>query len=205
MPDCRTAAAGIGFKSRVHWALNFAAFAFTARAVPWTQAFPTAAVSLCASLLCLMCWWSRLCALASSCAGARRSWAFTRVLSSSATRRFARALDSSAPDGSASRVRRWAGLDAFARNSGVSLTAGISLSRRGLSDCMEIYWGEGCQFYVTPVAAREVCVVLISRSPELRLEEARTGFPELQSRAWPMPRLSSRKRAPSPPQCGCAR
>jgi hypothetical protein len=48
---------------------------------------------------------------------------------------------------------------------------------------MEIYWGEGCQIYVMPVAAREVCVALISRAPELRLEEAlRRFFPILNQR-----------------------
>jgi flavin-dependent dehydrogenase len=37
---------------------------------------------------------------------------------------------------------------------------------------MEIYWGEGCQIFVTPVAAREVCVALVSHTPELRLDDA---------------------------------
>jgi menaquinone-9 beta-reductase len=84
-------------------------------------------------------------------------------------------------DGSASRVRRWAGLDAFARNSR-RFAYRRHFAVAPWTDCMEIYWGEGCQFYVTPVAAREVCVAAISRSPELRLEEALAGFPELRSR-----------------------
>jgi flavin-dependent dehydrogenase len=51
------------------------------------------------------------------------------------------------------------------------------------TDCMEIYWGEGCQIYVTPVSAHEVCVALISRTPELRLQEAlRRHFPVLCER-----------------------
>jgi flavin-dependent dehydrogenase len=48
---------------------------------------------------------------------------------------------------------------------------------------MEIYWGEGCQIYVTPVDAHEVCVALVSRRPELRLDEAlRRYFPALRAR-----------------------
>jgi 2-polyprenyl-6-methoxyphenol hydroxylase-like FAD-dependent oxidoreductase len=62
-------------------------------------------------------------------------------------------------DGSASRVRRWAGLDAFARNS-----RRFAYRRHFVvapwTNCMEIYWGEGCQFYVTPVSPREVCIRL---------------------------------------------
>jgi flavin-dependent dehydrogenase len=84
-------------------------------------------------------------------------------------------------DGPASRVRRWAGLDKFARNS-LRFAYRRHFAVVPWTDCMEIYWGEGCQFYVTPVAAREVCVVLISRSPGLRMAEALAGFPVLQSR-----------------------
>ena len=84
-------------------------------------------------------------------------------------------------DGSASRVRRWAGMDQFDRHSR------RFAHRRHFAvplwtDCMEIYWGEGFQIYVTPVAAREVCVAVISRSLGLRIEEALAGFPVLQSR-----------------------
>src|ERR1035437_7290827 len=47
---------------------------------------------------------------------------------------------------------------------------------------MEIHWGDRCQLYITPVAAAEVCVVLISRDQRLRLEDALPGFPEVQRR-----------------------
>jgi len=95
-------------------------------------------------------------------------------------------------DGSASRVRRWAGLDQFNRNSrrfGYRRHFAVA----PWTDCMEIYWGEGCQIYVTPVAAREVCVALVSRSPGLRFEEALAGFPVLKSRL-PNASVSSRER-----------
>ncbi len=84
-------------------------------------------------------------------------------------------------DGSASRVRRWAGLDKFARNSW-RFAYRRHFAVAPWTDCLEIFWGEGCQIYVTPVGAREVCVALISRSPGLRLEEALAGFPILQAR-----------------------
>jgi flavin-dependent dehydrogenase len=95
-------------------------------------------------------------------------------------------------DGSASRVRRWAGLDKFARNSW-RFAYRRHFAVAPWTDCLEIFWGEGCQIYVTPVGACEVCVALISRSPGLRLEEALAGFPVLQSRL-PNAAVSSRER-----------
>ena len=47
---------------------------------------------------------------------------------------------------------------------------------------MEIYWGSGCQMYVTPVSSREVCVAVISRDSHLRFDNALPQFPELDSR-----------------------
>ncbi len=85
-------------------------------------------------------------------------------------------------DGSGSRVRRWAGLDSFASNTrryAYRQHFGVA----PWTDCMEIYWGDQCQIYVTPVADREICVALVSRVPELRLSEAlRRYFPALHER-----------------------
>lgn len=84
-------------------------------------------------------------------------------------------------DGHQSLVRRWAGLDHYR----------FSLRRFGFrrhfriapwSDYAEIYWGPGCQIYVTPVGAREVCVAVISKNEHLRLEEALLHFPDVRSR-----------------------
>jgi flavin-dependent dehydrogenase len=47
---------------------------------------------------------------------------------------------------------------------------------------VEIHWGRDCQFYITPVAANEVCVVVITRDSHLRMEEALAGFPVLRAR-----------------------
>jgi flavin-dependent dehydrogenase len=84
-------------------------------------------------------------------------------------------------DGSASRVRRWAGLDihrqkdqrfAFRRHYRVP----------DWSEFMELHWGTRSQLYVTPVSSNEVCIALISRDPALRLDEALREFPEVAER-----------------------
>jgi 2-polyprenyl-6-methoxyphenol hydroxylase-like FAD-dependent oxidoreductase len=84
-------------------------------------------------------------------------------------------------DGGRSAVRQWAGLDACRRD-----TRRFGFRRHyrlaPWSEFMEIHWGEGCQLYITPVSAEEVCVVLISRDPRLRLEAALPGFPEVERR-----------------------
>ena len=84
-------------------------------------------------------------------------------------------------DGSTSRVRGWAGLDSFARD-----TQRFGFRRHFAvapwSPYMEIHWGDGCQFYITPVSPSEICVALISRDPHLRLSDALPRFPDLDQR-----------------------
>lgn len=84
-------------------------------------------------------------------------------------------------DGSQSPVRRWAGLDACARD---SRRFGFRRHYRVApwSEYMQIHWGRDCQLYVTPVGAEEVCAVLISRNPRLRLDDAMPQFPEIAGR-----------------------
>ena len=84
-------------------------------------------------------------------------------------------------DGQNSHVRRWADLDAFhsyKRRFGFRRHYRVT----PWSDCVEIYWGSGFQFYVTPVSLREICMVLISRDRHLRIDRAMEGFPELRKR-----------------------
>jgi menaquinone-9 beta-reductase len=50
------------------------------------------------------------------------------------------------------------------------------------SEYMELYWGPQCQIYITPIAADEICVVSISRSPKVRLDDALAHFPALGKR-----------------------
>ena len=84
-------------------------------------------------------------------------------------------------DGFGSRVRRWAGLDDFSRNS-QRFAYRRHFAVKPWTDLVEIYWGDGCQIYVTPVSAEEVCLAFISRTPETRLLEALPRFPALQER-----------------------
>jgi flavin-dependent dehydrogenase/polyisoprenoid-binding protein YceI len=97
-------------------------------------------------------------------------------------------------DGFGSRVRHWAGLEPLrlkAKRFGFRIHYHIA----PWSDCMELYWGAGCQIYVTPVGPAEVCVVLISRNPRLRLDEALPQFPELSARLLRAPHTTSERGA----------
>ena len=84
-------------------------------------------------------------------------------------------------DGTSSRVRQWAGLHRFRRDTrryGFRMHYAIA----PWSDYVEVYWGDGCQIYVTPVGPREVGIALISRDSRLRVREALQIFPELSAR-----------------------
>jgi len=50
------------------------------------------------------------------------------------------------------------------------------------TDFAELHWGNGCQIYVTPVGAEEICVAVISQGHQLRLDQALPIFPELRAR-----------------------
>jgi menaquinone-9 beta-reductase len=84
-------------------------------------------------------------------------------------------------DGQNSRVRRWASLDATRRE---SLRYGFRRHYRipPWTDFTEIYWGPGCQMYVTAVSRHETCVALITRDPRQRMDASMPHFPELAAR-----------------------
>lgn len=50
------------------------------------------------------------------------------------------------------------------------------------SQYMELHWGPKCQIYITPVSKDEVCLVSMSRSPTVRLDDALGYFPALRQR-----------------------
>jgi flavin-dependent dehydrogenase len=81
-------------------------------------------------------------------------------------------------DGLHSRVRHWSGLDA-----GVKWERRFAqrrhYRRKLLSDCVEVFWGQRIQAYVTPLADEETCVVLISRDPAMHFDAALREFPKL--------------------------
>ncbi len=80
-------------------------------------------------------------------------------------------------DGGRSLVRRWAGLEACQRD---SRRYGFRRHYRVApwSEHMELHWADAGQLYLTPVSADEVCAVLISRDPRLRLDEAFRSSPK---------------------------
>lgn len=84
-------------------------------------------------------------------------------------------------DGAQSRIRRCMQLQSFRRDS-----QRWSFRRHyrvaPWSEYMEIYWGEGCQFYVTPTSPNEVCLVLMTHNPRQRIAEALPQFPVLCNR-----------------------
>ena len=84
-------------------------------------------------------------------------------------------------DGVGSRVRQWCGLNDQTHG------AYRYATRRHYrvepwSGQVEFHWGEGEQAYVTPVGEESVCVVLVSRSPGVRLSSLQEKFPELARR-----------------------
>ena len=84
-------------------------------------------------------------------------------------------------DGTSSRLRHWAKLDAHQKKE-LRFAFRSHYNIAPYTDFMELHWGRSCQIYVTPVAADQICVALISESPKLRLEEALGEFPELSER-----------------------
>ena len=86
-------------------------------------------------------------------------------------------------DGLHSRVRRWSGLD-----TGMKSEPRFAQRRhyhvKLLTDCVEVYWGKQIQAYVTPLAGKETCVVLISSDPAVRFDEALREFPQLADSLW---------------------
>ncbi len=84
-------------------------------------------------------------------------------------------------DGAQSSLRRWTGL-----HSSVSSAERFSYRRHyrltPWSKYVEIHWGPGCQFYITPVSPHEISVVFMSHDPQLRIDKTLALFPELQSR-----------------------
>jgi flavin-dependent dehydrogenase len=97
-------------------------------------------------------------------------------------------------DGTGSRVRKWAGLEAFRRD---TKRYGFRrhFKREPWVEYVEIYWGNGCQIYVTPVAPDEVGVALLSRDPKLRIGDALGQFPALAARLEGAPESSSERGA----------
>jgi len=70
-------------------------------------------------------------------------------------------------DGASSLVRRWAKLGGVATPQRFGFRRHFDVAP--WSEMVEVYWCEGAQVFVTPVAYRSVCVAVISRDRHLRL------------------------------------
>jgi flavin-dependent dehydrogenase len=85
-------------------------------------------------------------------------------------------------DGSGSRVRRWSGLDATARQNQRYAT------RRHYrvfpwTDHVEIHWGRRAQAYVTPIGREEVCIVVMAmRAVDASVDSMLRDCPQLEQR-----------------------
>jgi menaquinone-9 beta-reductase len=84
-------------------------------------------------------------------------------------------------DGCSSRVRRWAGLDLH-RHEDQRFAFRRQYRVAPWSEFVELHWGTRCQLYLTPVGSEEMCVVVISRDPSLRLNEGLREFSEVAER-----------------------
>jgi menaquinone-9 beta-reductase len=97
-------------------------------------------------------------------------------------------------DGTGSLVRKWAGLSAVSHD-----TRRYGFRRHfrvaPWTDYVEIYWGDGCQIYVTPVAPDEIGVALLSRDPKMRVDDALAQFPALAARLDGAPQTSTERGA----------
>lgn len=97
-------------------------------------------------------------------------------------------------DGAQSRVRHWARLDVHQQvDTRFAFRRHYRLAP--WTDLMELYWGQRCQIYVTPVGAEEIGVALISDDPKLRLDDALIEFPELAGRLRGLNHTSSERGA----------
>ncbi|HTS11623.1 MAG TPA: NAD(P)/FAD-dependent oxidoreductase [Candidatus Limnocylindrales bacterium] len=90
---------------------------------------------------------------------------------------------------------RWL-IGADGQNSMVRRSAGIDMRQRGRlrfgfrrhyeiapwSDRVEVHWGERCQMFLTPTGAKEICVVLLTSDPRVRIGGALREFPEIVKR-----------------------
>jgi flavin-dependent dehydrogenase len=92
-------------------------------------------------------------------------------------------------DGQNSLVRKWAGLD---QGSPQESRFGFRQHFRVApwTEFVEVHWGHNCQIVVTPVAREEVCLVVTSRSPQIRLTEALTQFPAITERLKGCPAIT---------------
>lgn len=117
----------------------------------------------------------------------------TEVVANGVPTRFRRLIGA---DGTASRVRRWAGLAAektFSQRFGFRCHYQIA----PWSECVEVHWGAHGQVYITPVGPDRVCVVFITRNGRVDREHFLDGFPEVARKLVDAPIVTQKRGAAS--------
>ncbi|MGA9884218.1 MAG: NAD(P)/FAD-dependent oxidoreductase [Candidatus Acidiferrales bacterium] len=84
-------------------------------------------------------------------------------------------------DGQQSAVRKFAGLEPRKR---ASLRFGFRqhFSTVPWSNAVEVHWGQRVELIVTPTGREEICIVVLTSDPHVRVEEAIDQFPEIAER-----------------------
>src|SRR6185437_8785694 len=59
------------------------------------------------------------------------------------------------------------------------------------TNIVEVRWGHRCQMFVTPVTSDEVCIALLSNSPQMRIDRALDQFPDVAERLRGVPTVSA--------------
>jgi flavin-dependent dehydrogenase len=101
-----------------------------------------------------------------------------------------------AADGLHSRLRRWSGLS---RPRGRHVRFGVRrhYAARPWSNFVEVYWGDGCEAYVTPVGPNCTNVALLWEGEKARFDDLLVRFPVLEHRLAGA-RIDSRDRGAGP-------
>jgi len=81
-------------------------------------------------------------------------------------------------DGYLSRIRQWAGMEIL-WDGGRRIGLRQHFRVKPWSDTVEVHWLQGCQAYVTPVGADQVCVAVLGKVPGMSTTELAIPFPVL--------------------------
>jgi flavin-dependent dehydrogenase len=83
-------------------------------------------------------------------------------------------------DGLHSRVRHWLGIPVTLGRPRFGIRRHFEIEP--WSDLVEVYWGNDCEAYVTPVSQRQVGVAVLRGSTKQRFDSLLDGFPRLATR-----------------------
>lgn len=105
-----------------------------------------------------------------------------------------------AADGAQSKLRRDAGITCS-----VHPRARFSYRRHyrvaPWSEFVDVHWGNACQIYVAPIGHEEVSLILVTRNPKQRLDDALLQFPDLADRVISREHLSPETGAAASTRC----